>query len=491
MSQTTEFVLLLGLEQYSRTFFDTVESEVRKDVPQFRLSLFEDRDTLRRPAELEAAIGRCSCLFMALMTLAEYAEWLVPVVQRIDPPVVFSFEGMPETMRLTKVGSYTMHDAKGMPKPVQNIARLMVGGREEDTFYGYLKLQKVTSKLINMLPGKRMQDIRNWTNVSAYWTNRSIANLANMFKLILRDYCGYSSLKVEPPVEIPNMGFAHPDAGQFFHSPEEYERWEQTRPQAAGSGGKPAGGKRRLFGLLPATGNQQPTVAVMSFRAHILSGTRYHYDIVRALEAGGLRVIPLFCMGIENHIAVREWLTRMRVDAVISTMGFPLVGGPAGSIKAGLTTAKARELLGKLDVPYIVAQPLFIQDLNDWRERGVSPIQTTILYSLPEMDGAVAPVVLGGMEGGALVTLPDHARVCQPAQAREPREEGRHYRLQLSAGHRPYRHRGPARRARQPHCPAGQAARRRLPCGPLPRGPGGPGPLHRGQHQAGCLQRGG
>ncbi|MCU0490379.1 MAG: magnesium chelatase subunit H [Chloroflexaceae bacterium] len=398
MAQLTEFVLLLGLEQYSRDFFKQVEVEVRKEVPNFRLHLFEDRDTMRRPAELEAAISRCACLFTALMTLAEYAEWLVPTVQRHDPPVVFAFEGLPEVMKLTKVGSYVMHEAKGMPRPVQNIARLMVGGREEDTFYGYVKLQKITSKLLNFIPGKRLHDVRNWTNVSTYWSNRSVPNMANMFKLILREYCGVSNLHVAPPLEIPTMGFAHPDAPKFFTKPEEFERWERTREPRT---------QNREPKSLRSTQSSMGTIAVLSFRSHILGGTSYHNEVVRALEAGGMRVIPIFCMGIEAHVAVREWLSQMKVDVVINTMGFPLVGGPAGSIKAGMTVQKARELLAKLDVPYIVAQPLFIQDLEHWQANGVNPIQTTILYSLPEMDGAVAPVVLGGMQGSAMVTLPD------------------------------------------------------------------------------------
>ncbi|MGQ9873728.1 MAG: magnesium chelatase subunit H, partial [Chloroflexus sp.] len=83
------------------------------------------------------------------------------------------------------------------------------------------------------------------------------------------------------------------------------------------------------------------------------------------------------------------------------------VGGPAGSTKAGLTVDVARELLSKLDTPYIVAQPLFVQDEDDWRERGVGPLQSTFLFSLPEMDGAVTPVVLGGMRGSTITTVPD------------------------------------------------------------------------------------
>lgn len=392
MAPTIEFVMLLGMQRYSQNFFAQAEAEVRKELPNFRLHIYEDRDAERRPAEVEAAIARCTCLITSLITLAETAEWLVPVVERHDPPIVFTFEGLPEVMRLTKVGNYGFKGGGGMPKPVQNVARLLVGGREEDALYGYVKLQKITSKLLNFLPGKRLNDFRNWTNVSTYWNNRSIANAANMLKLILREYCGQSKLHVAPPVEMPNMGFAHPDAPKLFGKPEEFERWEKQRDKGPkGQGDKGTRG----------------SVAVLSFRAHILTGAEYHNQVVRALEAAGLRVVPIFVMGIEGHIVVREWLARLGVDAVVNTMGFPLVGGPAGSTKAGLTVAVARELLSKLDVPYVVAQPLFVQDEEHWREHGVGPLQSTFLYSLPEMDGAIAPVVLGGMRGSEVGTIPD------------------------------------------------------------------------------------
>lgn len=395
MTQATEFVLLLGMERYSRTFFDQVEAEVRKAVPGFRLHVFEDRDTLLKSDELEAAISRASCLFMALLHVTEQTEWLIPRVQKYDPPVVFSFEGVPEVLNLTKVGSYNLANSKGMPKPVQNVARLLVGGREEDAVYGYLKLQKITSKVINFLPGKRFQDFRNWTNVSIYWNNRSVKNIANMFKLILREYLGFNKLKVESPVEMPTMGFAHPDAPRLFGKPEEYERWERDRKKVAK--------KRKGAPQTEPIG----TVALLSYRVHILSGTQYHNDIVRTLEASGMRVLPIFCVGVENHVVVREWLSRLGVDVIINTMGFPLVGGPVGSAKAGLTTNVARELLGKLDVPYIVATPMYLQDVDDWRKNGVGPLQSIITFSLPEMDGAVSPVALGGIQGNDIVLVSD------------------------------------------------------------------------------------
>ncbi|RRR65936.1 MAG: DUF3479 domain-containing protein, partial [Candidatus Viridilinea halotolerans] len=401
MAQKVEFVLVLGLQRYSQGLFNQAEAEVRKDVPGFRLHIFEDRDLLERPAEVEAALGRAACVIVSLISLAESAEWLVPAVERTAPPVVFAFESLPEVMQLTKVGGYAMGGkggGGGMPKPVQNVARLLVGNREEDAFYGYVKLQKITSKLVNFLPGKRLSDFRNWVNVSTYWSTRNVANTASMFKLIVREYCGMPKLQVPPPVVIPDMGFAHPEAPKYFAKPDEYVRWEKDyRKQRAKAAKRGA----------PKPAEPLGTVALLSFRSHILGGTSYHNDVVHALEAANLRVLPIFVQGIESHVVVREWLGKLGVDAIVNTMGFPLVGGPAGSTKAGLTVAVARDLLSKLDVPYVVASPLFVQDEENWREHGVGPLQATMLYSLPEMDGAIAPVVLGGMRGSEIHTVPD------------------------------------------------------------------------------------
>lgn len=408
MAQVTEFVIVLSLQRYSLGFFAQAEAEVRKEVPGFRLHIFEDADVQQRTAEVEAAIARCSCLIASLITIADTTDLLVPMIERHDPPIVFTFESVPEVMRLTKVGSYAMGGKSGggggMPKPVQNVARLLVGNREEDAYLGYVRLQKITSKLVNFLPGKRLADFRNWTNVGNYWNTRSIANATNMFKLILREYCGLPKLHVDPPIEIPNYGFAHPDAPKYFSKPEEYEKWERERQRSSVKG--------KAKAPTPIG-----TVAVLFFRAHILTGTKYPHEVTRALEAAGLRVLPIFVMGIESHVVVREWLVKMGVDLLISTMGFPLVGGPAGSTKAGLTVSVARELLSKLDVPYMIATPLFVQDEEHWKQHGVGPIQATIMYSLPEMDGSVAPVVLGGMRGSEIGTVPDRlARMAELAK---------------------------------------------------------------------------
>ena len=75
----------------------------------------------------------------------------------------------------------------------------------------------------------------------------------------------------------------------------------------------------------------------------------------------------------------------------------------AGSMAAGRRVDVAAEILRQLDVPYVVAAPLLIQDAASWKRDGVQGLQQVVLYALPELDGAVDTVVLGGLEGDSIV----------------------------------------------------------------------------------------
>jgi magnesium chelatase subunit H len=78
-------------------------------------------------------------------------------------------------------------------------------------------------------------------------------------------------------------------------------------------------------------------------------------------------VIPAFATGLDSRPAIDEVLHQGRppiVDAVVSLTGFSLVGGPAyNDAKA------AEEMLAKLDVPYLAAQPVEFQTLDQWGAR--------------------------------------------------------------------------------------------------------------------------
>lgn len=119
------------------------------------------------------------------------------------------------------------------------------------------------------------------------------------------------------------------------------------------------------------------------------------------METEKILPIPVYISGVEGHTVVRDLFTSdfelnskikndwslseksTKVDFIINTIGFPLVGGPAGSMEGGRKIELASEILKAKNVPYVVSAPLIIQDIESWEKSGVQGLQQVVLYSLP------------------------------------------------------------------------------------------------------------
>lgn len=235
-----------------------------------------------------------------------------------------------------------------------------------------------------------------------------------MFAYLTDKFLQPTGLPPKPVVETPAVGCLHPDyAGDgYFKSPRDYMRWYEK------SG--------------PLRGTGAPVVAVLLYRKHVITEQQYIPQLIRELEAQGLLPLPVFINGVEAHTVVRDLLTTeaeqdmvkrgligtnqtlkpdaVKVDAVVSTIGFPLVGGPAGSMEGGRQAEVAKAILGAKNVPYVVAAPLLIQDLESWTKAGVAGLQSVVLYSLPELDGAIDTVPLGGLVGDNIFLIPERVK---------------------------------------------------------------------------------
>ena len=94
------------------------------------------------------------------------------------------------------------------------------------------------------------------------------------------------------------------------------------------------------------------------------------------------------------------------MDGIVSLTGFALVGGPARQ-----DHPKAIESLKKLNRPYMVALPLVFQTTQEWEgsDLGLHPVQVALQIAIPELDGAIEPIVLSGRDDatGKAHTLQD------------------------------------------------------------------------------------
>ena len=83
---------------------------------------------------------------------------------------------------------------------------------------------------------------------------------------------------------------------------------------------------------------------------------------------------------------------------MVSLTGFSLVGGPAYN-----DSKAAEEMLAGLDVPYLAAHAVEFQTLEQWQgsERGLMPVEATMMVAIPELDGATGPALFGGRSSAA------------------------------------------------------------------------------------------
>jgi magnesium chelatase subunit H len=295
-----------------------------------------------------------------------------------------------EVVRLTRLGKFSM-DGK-QSGPMAMLKRLR-GNKNKSTTGGaqQMKMLRRIPQMLRFIPGTA-QDVRAYFLTLQYWLAGSEDNIGSMVRYLIRRYatgdraCLQSSAKIDMPAAYPEVGVYHPRMQGRYS-----ERVEDV-PFAPGPKG---------------------TVGVLMLRSYLLAGNAGHYDgVIAALESRGLRVIPAFASGLDSRPAIERFFVRdgiTQIDALVSLTGFSLVGGPA------YNDAKAAEdVLAALDVPYVAAHPLEFQTLDQWgaSERGLLPVESTIMVAIPELDGATGPMVFGGRPGGAGVTCTGCHHAC-------------------------------------------------------------------------------
>ncbi|MCS6815528.1 MAG: magnesium chelatase subunit H, partial [Cyanobacteria bacterium] len=206
------------------------------------------------------------------------------------------------------------------------------------------------------------------------------------------------NLSYADPVTYPDMGIWHPMAPKMFEDVKDYLAWHQGRRDIEADLKDPLA----------------PCVGLVLQRTHLVTGDDAHYvAMVQELEYMGARVIPVFAGGLDFSKPVDAYFYDDRagarepiVDVVVSLTGFALVGGPARQ-----DHPKAIEALKRLNRPYIVALPLVFQTTEEWLDSdlGLHPIQVALQIALPELDGAIEPIILSGRDGmtGKAIALQD------------------------------------------------------------------------------------
>jgi len=392
-------MVVVTMDTHFASSFNRANAQLKRDFPGLTWSLhaaseYTGNDALI--AKCKADIASADIVLCGMLFLEDH---FLPILddlraRRMQCDAMVCMASATEVTQLTRFGLFDM--SKPASGPMALLKKLRGGGGKDKPATGgaaQMKMLRRLPQLLRFIPGTA-QDVRAYFITLQYWLGGSDDNVLNMVRhLIDRGADGprkslRGKVKVEAPVDYPEVGVYHPRmAGRFSED-------ANALPLPAG---------------MPVKG----TVGVLLLRSYLLSGNAGHYDgVIAALEAKGLRVIPAFAAGLDSRPAIGEFFMKngqVCVDAVVSLSGFSLVGGPAyNDAKA------AEEVLAKLDVPYVAAHPVEFQTLDQWggSDRGLLPVESTIMVAIPELDGATSPMVFGGRPGAAGVTCTGCHHAC-------------------------------------------------------------------------------
>lgn len=354
----------------------------------------------------DANIFICSLIFVQ-----ELAEKLVKIVEprRDQLDACLCFPSMPEVMKQNKLGTFDLTQIAGGPlgnfaQQVKDLRKNSLsknkpasGGNFQDSL---LKLVRTLPKVLKFLPGEQAADARTFVLSLQHWLGGTPENLEAMLLRIAGGYVpGVEEIDTEKlmePVVLPDMGIWHPLAPQIFDTMDEYREWyDNVHCPAAG--------------ILP----DAPFIGLVLQKSHIAIKDDGHYvGMVQELERRGAGVACTYTGGLDFSVPVQEYLASSNgegvVDALVNLTGFSLVGGPASQ-----DAKKAKEVLMKLNRPYMVSVPLVFQSFTEWQnsQLGLHPVQVALQVSLPEIDGAIEPLIFSGRDGTSGRSIPMQDRI--------------------------------------------------------------------------------
>ncbi|KIN69974.1 Magnesium chelatase, H subunit [Sulfitobacter noctilucicola] len=367
-------VVLLTLDRHAAGPAARVAPRLAQDFDGLRLIIHAAAEWEKSPAALEAAradVARADIIVTSVIFLEDQVHAILDDLKarRDVCDAMINVIADQEIVQLTRMGDLDMsRPASGV---MGLLKKLKPSGKSGSSGRDMTKMLRRLPKILRLIPGKS-QDLRAWFLAMQYWLGGSDENIESMVRFILSRYATsrpeWLGTDAALPVEYPEVGLYHPDL--------------------------PQKGIVTDLADMPVSGDG-PTIGLLMLRSYILAGDTAHYDhVIRTFEARGMRVIPAFAGGLDGRPALDAYFGG--IDAMVSLTGFSLVGGPAYNDSPAAVAA-----LEALDVPYLSAQPLEFQTLNQWAigDQGLSPIESTILIALPEIDGATNPTVFAGRHG--------------------------------------------------------------------------------------------
>jgi magnesium chelatase subunit H len=450
------------------------ERDINRDGIDLRLAIhnFGGVFTNEQWRNIESDLSESQVIFVIHIMDGENAACLLPILDRYrSQACVIVINCMPELMRRTRIGKLDFArlpggrkkgkgkgeaeddelDAGGLIKSISSWIGKQARGRNGARPHGradYLKWAERLPSLLRFMPNAgRLRDAKNYLLIVSYFLQPTPGNIKSMILLAIKEYVAGdhdAMIEVPAPESMPSVAIYHPDAATLFETVEAYGDWYVERNQNS---------KFQIPKKSESILNADSTVGLLLLRPQIVSNSRKHYDeLIRAIEAEGLDVIPAISTLMDNRQACEKFFIgtqasglqsskeqhaggvrtlngggagAARVSQIVSLTGFSFVGGPAMN-----DSEAAAEFLSELNIPYRSLVSLDTQTIENWRESftGLNPVQTGMQIAIPEIDGATEPYVFGGIPERGVEPAPLADR-CQ----RIARRLKRWHRLQTAA----------------------------------------------------------
>ena len=376
-------VVIVTLDNHITGAVARVGAGLARDVPGLTLSVHAASNWGANPEALESCIediGKGDIVIATMLFMEDHIQAVMPALlaRRDSCDAMVCFMSAGEVIKLTRMGRFSMNGSQGT---IVNLLKKLRGAKtNKDTEKAtagekQLAMLKRLPKILRFIPGSA-QDVRAYFLAMQYWLAGSEENIGQLVRFLVSKFAegprrGLRGIAYREPQTYPEVGVYHP---RLPHRMSERAEDLPSPPTV-----------------------RKGTVGLLLMRSYVLSGDTAHYDgVIAAFESRGLKVIPAFATGLDQRPAIEQFFMKNgkpAIDALVSLSGFSLVGGPAYN-----DARAAEDMLARLDVPYLAAQPVEFQTLEEWEEseRGLHPIETTMMIAIPELDGAAGGLVFGG-----------------------------------------------------------------------------------------------
>ncbi len=201
-------------------------------------------------------------------------------------------------------------------------------------------------------------------DLPAYWVYSGSENVKRLIVYLLGRFCDFADLDVMEPLEQPLEGIFHPNApnSKVFDSFHAYKDWYESS------------GRRK----------DGQWVGIISYNVIKSGHSLVQEALIRRLEQEGLNVVC--AIGSPADMLIEKYLMAdgLKVDLLVSMM-------------FSHPKEKSQALLTKLNVPIIRGITLY-SELASWHQnpQGIDASQLAPQIFLPELNGLIEPIVLGG-----------------------------------------------------------------------------------------------